>query len=90
MASLSFVLNPDIILSPRNSSTKLGYCPGEPMLHAADMVKAAVESIETPDSRMLRLTDMYRDFVSGTNQHYLKGQPSCLESGAGGIIYRLL
>src|SRR5436305_12835252 len=68
---------------------KNGYQPGEPMLHAINLIGATAEHIETPVSRTFALVDMYRDLEDAINQHYLEEQLSRLEARAGQIIHKI-
>jgi hypothetical protein len=58
----------------------------EPMVYAVDLSKSEAEIIESPVSRILGITDMYRDFANASNQHYLEEELSKLESRAGSIV----
>ena len=59
------------------------------MLHTINLAGTTADVIETPVSKTLGMTDMYRDFADATNQHHLEEKLSKLESRAGGIVNRI-
>lgn len=65
---------------------KSGYYPGDAMLNTINLAGTTAEVIETPVSKTLGMTDMYRDFADATNQYHLEEKLSKLESHAGRII----
>ena len=56
------------------------------MLYTINLAGTTAEVIETPVSRTLGITDMYRDFRDVDNQHHLEDKLSKLESHAAKII----